>query len=199
MALGRRRRRDGVSESRRLRRESECRGVGGFAASRGVGGSAASPRVGVSAALRAASRGDGVSAALRAAGREARGSWRRVGARPPRDFPRFACPTAARPSDPPSPRECARIIGAMRDDDDDDPAALMSKLKQRMASSQDVTDATTHHDLGRAYADMGLLADAIEHLERALELDPTNQEVAASLLRARAQRSALPARRSTLN
>jgi tetratricopeptide (TPR) repeat protein len=85
------------------------------------------------------------------------------------------------------------------DDDDDDPAAVIAELERRLDPIADSVDPSTHYDLGRAYADLGLLTEAIEHFERALELDPTHQAASSSLEQARAQLSAPPTRPSALN
>ena len=70
--------------------------------------------------------------------------------------------------------------------DGDQPGDLIARVFEALPDYVASDAVRTHLDLGRAYAEMGLLTDAVNEFERALELDPGNPIGRAALQIAKA-------------
>jgi tetratricopeptide (TPR) repeat protein len=57
-------------------------------------------------------------------------------------------------------------------DEEADFARLLTQFKEKVAENFDLSDVRTHHDLGTAYKEMGLLDEAVEKFQEALRASP---------------------------
>jgi tetratricopeptide (TPR) repeat protein len=56
---------------------------------------------------------------------------------------------------------------------DVDPEKVFEAFKEKIRSTIDPRDARAHYDLAQAYREMGLLADALEMIDKVLALEPS--------------------------
>ena len=91
------------------------------------------------------------------------------------------------------PQPCDhRRVGCDDSNDDLERAAVFESFKAGVAEVVSPDDVVTHHDLGVAYLEMGLLQDAIAEFEIVLRAAPTHEGARAALNRAKARRGTPP-------
>jgi pilus assembly protein FimV len=72
--------------------------------------------------------------------------------------------------------------------DADDPKLILAQFKAGGPAHISESEVHTHFDLGVAYADMGLLTDAMHEFETVLRADPGHARARAALVEACARR-----------